>query len=315
MMNSVRPAMKSTSFSLPGVWQRFWASDVPTAILFLLPAGIIMGVFNFYPLAAVFRLSLFKWDHLAPVQTFIGLGNYRALLQSARFWNSLFVTFKYTAIVTLVSIAIGLVLAVMLNNRYLIIKSFWRSLYFLPSVTPTVAVAMVWMLLFNPSIGYVNVVLRFFGLNAPNWLADQTWALPTVMLLGIWRRLGFNLIIYLAALQAIPQEYYESAEVDGANGLRRFFHITVPLLNPTTVMLVILGVIDSFLVFDQVLVLTRGGPANATDVIGFYMYNNAFTFFKMGYGAAISVVMFIVIAIFTLLQWRFVGFGGSEAET
>jgi multiple sugar transport system permease protein len=313
-MNSVRPAVKTTTFHLPGVWRRFWASDVPTAILFLLPAVIIMGVFNFYPLADVFRLSLFKWDNLAPVQSFIGLGNYSALLQSSRFWNSLFVTFKYTTVVTLASISIGLVLAVALNNRYLILKSFWRSLYFLPSVTPTVAAAMVWMLLFNPSIGYVNVVLRFLGLSAPNWLADQTWALPTVMLLGIWRRLGFNLIIYLAALQAIPQEYYESAEVDGANGLRRFFHITVPLLNPTTIMLVILGVIDSFLVFDQVLVLTRGGPASATDVIGFFMYSNAFTYFKMGYGAAISVVMFIVIAIFTLLQWRFVGFGGSEAE-
>jgi multiple sugar transport system permease protein len=185
-------------------------------------------------------------------------------------------------------------------------------MFFLPVVTPTVAAAMVWILLFNPGFGFVNVALRAIGIDGLNWLADKTWALPTVMSLGIWRRLGFNLILYLAALQSLAKEYYESAEIDGANSLQRFLYITVPLLRSTTVMLIILGVIDSFLVFDQVLVLTRGGPADATEVIGMFMYSNSFSLFKLGYGAAISVVMFMVVALFTLLQWRIVGFGSAE---
>jgi multiple sugar transport system permease protein len=246
------------------------------------------------------------------MQTFVGWENYLTLIQSSRFWNSMWVTMEYTAGVTLFSLAVGLVMAVLLNNRLLVAKGFWRTIYFLPVVTPSVAAAMVWMLIFNPGFGFVNILLRSLGFQGLNWLADQTWALPTIMSLGIWRRLGFNLLIYLAALQAIPHEYYESAQVDGANPWQRFRSITVPLLQPTTVMLVILGVIDSFLVFDQVMVLTRGGPGSATEVIGQYLYTIAFSQFRMGMGAAISVVMFLAIAIFTLLQWRFVGLGNSE---
>ncbi|MEX1143328.1 MAG: sugar ABC transporter permease [Anaerolineales bacterium] len=255
---------------------------------------------------------MFKWDNLVPVKTFIAFGNYVELFSSSRFWNSMRVTFEYTAVVTAASIVLGLFLAVVLNNRYLIFTSFWRSLYFLPIVTPTVAAAIVWILLFNPGFGYVNVVLRFLHLPTLNWLADLTWALPTVMTLGVWRRLGFNLILYLAALQSLPAEVYESAEVDGANALQRFWYLTVPLLRGTTIMLIILGVIDSFLTFDQVLVLTRGGPGNVTEVIGMYMYSNSFSLFRLGFGAAISVVMFSTVALFTLMQWRLVGFGSNE---
>ncbi|HEY3310722.1 MAG TPA: sugar ABC transporter permease [Anaerolineales bacterium] len=287
-------------------------SDIPTAIIFVLPALVVLGVFNFYPIGVVFFLSLFKWDNLSKIKTFIGLDNFLALAQSDRFWNSLYVTAEYTLVVTVVSIILGLILAVLLNNSLLMGKSFWRGLFFLPVVTPTVAAAMVWILLFNPGFGFVNVILRTFGIEGLNWLADKTWALPTVMSLGIWRRLGFNLIIYLAALQSLPKEVYESAEIDGANSLQRFINITVPLLRSTTIMLVILGVIDSFLVFDQVMVLTRGGPANATEVIGMFMYSNSFSLFKLGYGSAISVVMFLVVAVFTIFQWRFVGFGSTE---
>jgi multiple sugar transport system permease protein len=296
----------------PNIITRLRRSDIPTALLFLLPSLLVLGVFNFYPIAEVFRLSLFKWDNLSKVKTFIGLDNFISLFQSERFWNSMKVTGEYTIVVTAVSIFLGLVLAVLLNNRLLLGKSFWRSMFFLPIVTPTVAAAMVWILLFNPGFGLVNVVLRSLGLNGLNWLADTTWALPTVMSLGVWRRLGFNLVLYLAALQSISQEYYESAEIDGANAWHRFIDITVPLLRSTTILLVIMGVIDSFLVFDQVMVLTRGGPGDATEVIGMFMYTNSFSLFKLGYGAAISVVMFVVVALFTLLQWRFVGFGSAE---
>ncbi len=311
-MNEPLSVPRTSPMVQRSVWQRFWHSDTPTAVLFLLPSIIILGVFSFYPIGGALRLSLFKWDNLISQPSFIGLENYLTLFHSSRFWNSLWVTFKYTGGVTALSLATGLLLAVALNERLLLWKSLWRGLYFLPVVTPTVAAAMVWMLIFNPGFGFVNTLLRAVHLPTLNWLADVHWALPTVMSLGIWRRLGFNLIIYLAALQGIPREYYESAEVDGASWWQRFTGITIPLLKSTTVMLVILGVIDSFLVFDQVMVLTRGGPGDATNVIGQFLYLTAFSQFKMGLGSAISVVMFLIIAIFTLLQWRFVGFGKAE---
>ncbi len=299
---------KKQSFFL----RRFFQSEYLQAFLFLLPAMIILFTFNYYPIFSIFKLSFFKWENFAPVKTFIGLENYITLLHTPRFWNSLKVTFNYTTVVTFASIGISLILAVILNKKLLILKSFFRSVFFLPIVTPTIAAAMVWRLLFNPNIGYVNRLLDFFHLSGPNWLADTTWALPTIIILGIWKRIGFNLVIYLAALQSIPSVYYESAKVDGANEFKRFRFITFPMLKPTTIMLIILGIIDSFLVFDQVIVLTRGGPVNATEVIGWYMYNNAFSFQRMGYGSAISVVIFIIIALFTLLQWRLVGFGDSN---
>jgi multiple sugar transport system permease protein len=290
-------------------FKKILQSDFIQALLFLLPAIIILFTFNYYPIYSIFKLSFFRWENFAPERTFVGLENYRNLLDTPRFWNALKVTFIYTSAVTIGSIIIGLVLAVILNKKTLILKSFWRSVFFLPIVTPTVAAAMAWRLLFNPNIGYVNKLLEYFHISGPNWLADTTWALPTIILLGIWKRIGFNLVIYLAALQSIPTVYYESAMVDGANAVKKFWYITIPILKPTTIMLFILSIIDSFLVFDQVIVLTRGGPVNATEVIGWYMYNNAFTFQRMGYGSAISVVIFIIIAGLTIIQWRFVGFG------
>ncbi len=291
--------------------KRRWG-DAPAAILFLLPSFVLFAVFSFYPMLAAIRLSFFKWDNLAIAPVFNGLNNYIQLFQSERFWNSLRVTFTYMLAVTAISILIGLVLAVLLNNRFLALKSLWRVLFFLPTVTPTVAAAMVWMLLFNPTFGFINTLLRQVGITGPNWLSSTAWALPTLMTLGIWRRVGFTVIVYLAALQAIPNEYYESAQVDGANAWRAFRHITVPLVAPTTLMLVTLGLIDSFLVFDQVLVMTRGGPADATNVIGQFLYTDAFTLFKMGSGSAIAVVTLLIVASITLVQWRTVGFGASE---
>ncbi len=294
--------------------QRIVQRDPFQAFLFLLPAVIIIFSFSYYPILSIFNLSFFKWENLSPERTFIGFQNYINLFQNPRFWNSMKVTSIYTVSVTTISIFIGLILSVVVNIKQLFLKSFWRSLFFLPIVTPTVAAAMVWRLLFNSSVGYANKFLAIFQIQGPNWLADKQWALFAIVLLGIWKRIGFNLILYLAALQSIPDEYYESAMVDGANRYKRFQHITFPLLRPTTIMLAMLGIIDSFLVFDQVMVLTRGGPINTTEVIGWYMYNNAFSFLKMGYGASISVVIFIIIAVLTILQWRFVGFGSAEQE-
>ena len=296
------------------IFRRNRRSDLPTAVLLLVPSLLLFAVFHFYPMLDAIRLSFHKWDRLATPQVFAGLDNCINLFNDASFWNSLKVTSVYTIVVTAISILLGLVVAVALNQGWLVLKSFWRVLYFLPMVTPTVAAAMVWILLFQPSFGYVNTILQNLGLQKLDWLLDVRLALPTVMTLGIWRRVGFTIIVYLAALQAIPQEYYESARVDGAGAWHTFSRITVPLLMPTTLMLIFLGLIDSFLVFDQVLVMTRGGPADATMVVGVFLYTKAFTHFKMGTGAAISVVTLIIIATITILQWRFFGFGKSEIE-
>ena len=288
--------------------------DLPAAAFFLFPSLVLIIVFSFYPMFETIKLSFFKWNNVASEPVFTGLNNYIRLLSSERFWNSIKVTFSYTFVVTAVSILGGLLLAVFLNQARLYFKSFWRVLYFLPTVTPTVAAAMVWILLFNPNYGFINTFLRNFDISGPNWLSSTTWAMPTVMTLGIWRRIGFTLIVYLAALQAIPNEYYESAAIDGVNAWQGFRYITLPLVAPTTVMLVILGMIDSFNVFDSVLVMTRGGPAGTTEVLGQYLYSDAFTLFKMGLGSAIAVIILIITASITILQWRVVGLGSYEEQ-
>jgi multiple sugar transport system permease protein len=288
--------------------------DLPAAFFFLLPSLILIIIFNFYPMFETIKLSLYKWNDVSIAPAFIGLKNFVSLFQSDRFWNSLWVTGKYTLVVTFVSLICGLVLAALLNHPHLRFTSFWRVIYFLPNVTPTVAAAMVWILLFNPSYGIINVFLRQLNIVGPNWLSDVTWALPTIMTLGIWRRIGFTLIVYLAALQAVPKDYYESADLDGANALQTFIYITMPLVAPTTVMLITLGMIDSFNVFDQVLVMTRGGPAGATEVIGQFLYTDAFTLFKMGLSSAIAVIILIITASITIFQWRVVGFGSYEEQ-
>jgi len=290
---------------------RFFRTIKP--FFYLLPSLVILGLFAYYPAFSVFRLSLFKWEFISPKMEFVGFDQFVRLFGDDRFWNSLWVTAKYTVGVTAVSLFLGLILAVLLNQKkHIPGRSVWRSIYFLPSVTPTVAIAMVWMLIFNPGFGIVNIALRKLGMEGLNWLADMRWALFCVMLLGIWRRMGFNFLNYLAALQNVSESLYESAEIDGANGFEKFLYITLPMVKPTTIMLLILGVIDSFMVIDQILILTGGGPGGSTEVIGQFMYTTAFRLAKLGYGSAISVVMFLIIMIFTVFQWRFVGFGTAE---
>jgi multiple sugar transport system permease protein len=288
--------------------------DLPAAFFFLFPSLVLIIIFSFYPMIETIKLSFFQWNKVTTQPVFNGLENYIQLFSSERFWNSIKVTFTYTFVVTAVSVIGGLLLAVLLNHPKLVFSSFWRVLYFLPTVTPTVAAAMVWILLFNPNYGFINSFLRDLNIAGPNWLSDTSWALPTVMTLGIWRRIGFTLIVYLAALQAIPKDYYESASMDGANGWEIFRFITIPLVAPTTVMLSILGIIDSFNVFDSVLVMTRGGPAGATEVLGQYLYSDAFTLFKMGISSALAVIILIITASITIFQWRVVGLGSFDEQ-
>jgi multiple sugar transport system permease protein len=291
------------------VWRKYnRQGDMTAAMLSLAPAVIVFGIFNIFPLIYTMYLSLLDWDGLSIQKLFVGLENYRELLTSDLLWNSIKVTIYYTTGIIMLSIPLALLVAFLLNSG-IRAQPFYRTLYFLPVVTATVAVAVVWKIILDPGSGYVNVILRQAGISGPSWLRSPIWAMPAVILVGVWKRLGFNMVIYLAALQSIPREYYEAAEVDGAGRLSVFRHITIPLLQPITALLIVLALIDSFLLFDQVYVMTGGGPAGATDVIGFLLYRQAFRYFNLGKASSIAWIMFLIIASATFIQWRLTRFG------
>ncbi len=301
----------STAIRRPGRAPRWLArrSQWGTAALLLLPAFGLFAVFTAYPFLYAAKLSLTKWDGLSADQTFVGLGNYRALLHDHEFINSMKVTAIYTVCVTVLSIGIGLVLALALNRR-LAGRNVYRTIFFTPVLTATVAAAVVWQLLFDPFTGIVNIGLRHVGVEGPHWLSSPSWALAAIIVVGVWKRIGFTMIIYLAGLQTISPTYYEAARVDGAGSWRQFRDVTWPLLTPITVLQLIMAVIDSFQVFDHVYVMTQGGPMGATNVAPLFLYNQGFRIFHLGYAAAVGWVIFLVVFAATIVQWRLSKGGG-----
>lgn len=285
--------------------------QLPTALIFLLPAAVILGVFNFYPALYSLYLSLFEWNGISPTRDLVGLGNYRRLFASPEFWNSLRVTAIFAGGLTVGSLAIGLLVAVMLNLDVRG-RAFYRAIYFLPVITPTVAAGVVWKYLFDPSQGVINRGLAQVGIDGPAWLVSPGWALVAVIIVAIWKRVGFNMVIYLAALQGIPRPYYEAAQLDGANALQVFRYITVPLLAPSTFFLTVTGLIEAFQVFDLVYVMTAGGPLRGTDVMGYYLYRYGFRFYELGFASAIAYVMFLFIFVVTLIQFRITRSGTAD---
>ncbi len=277
--------------------------SLPSALGFLLPTLLILGTFKIFPAGYSLFLSFFEWDGLGQGRTPIGLQNYAELLGSAEFWNSLRVSVIYAAGVTVVGIFIGLVLAVLLD-RNVRGRVLYRLLYFLPVITPTVAAGVIWKYLFDPSQGVLNRFLELLQVPGPPWLTSPEWALWAVIIVGIWKRVGFNLVIYLAALQGIPRSYYEASALDGATPVQNFFRITVPLVAPSTFFLAVTSIIDSFQAFDLVYVMTNGGPLKSTDVIGFFLYRYGFRYYELGYASAIAYVMFVLIFVATLVQYR-----------
>ncbi len=282
--------------------------ELVTAMLALLPAMLVLGIFTLYPIIYSGYLSLHDWNGFDPQKTFVGLQNYVDLLASPQFWHSLGITLIYVIGITVLSVAGGLIIALLLNTG---IKgvTFYRVIYFIPVVTATVAAATVWKYLLDPGSGLVNVTLRSLGIQGPSWLTDPNFALLAVILVGVWKRVGFNMVIYLAGLQTIPRSYYEAAEVDGATHRQRFWFITLPLLAPTTLLIAIMSLIDAFLVFDTVFVMSNGtgGPVGSTEVLGFVLWRDAFRYFNLGDASAVGFVLFGIILIVTLLQWRLFG--------
>lgn len=286
--------------------------DLSAAALALAPAVLLFAVFNIYPLLYSGYLSFMEWDGFSPQRTYVGLANYQSIYESAQFRNALGVTVKYMGGVTVLGVALGLVIAMLLNSG-IRGQNIYRMIYFLPVVTSTVAAAVVWRYLMTPGTGYADVFLRNIGLTPPSpaWLRNPTWALRIVILVGLWKRLGFNIVVFLAGLQNIPKDYYEAATVDGAGIWARFRHVTIPLIAPITLMLVIMSIIDAFLIFDVVYVMTEGGPVGTTEVVGFLLYRQAFRYFNLGTASAMGWVIFAIVFTASLILWKF--FGARES--
>jgi len=288
-------------------WDR---EQLVTAALFLAPALIVLGVFVLYPIVNAAHLSLTSWDGFAPVKEFIGFDNYVRLAQDPEFWNSILVTVVYAAGVCLLSVASGLAVALLLDAP-LRGRGVYRGIYFLPAVTSSVAAAIVWKYMLDPA-GFVNSVLAQVGITGPDWLQDRWFALAALTMLTVWKNIGLNAVLYLTALQALPQGIYEAAQLDGASLWQRLRHLTFPLLAPMTFFVVVQALITSFQAFDLVYVLTGGGPRGGTDVLGMFMYRTAFRLGEFGYGTAIAFVTLLLVLGVTLVQWKASGSGKAD---
>jgi len=252
-----------------------------------------------------FILAFCEWDIITKIK-FVGLSNFVRLIQDKLFWQYFYNT-VYFMLGIPIGMAVSLILALLMNQKLRGIV-FFRTIYFMPVVSSMVAVALLWRWIYNPDFGLLNSFLRMIGIhNPPQWLASTAWAKPAIMIMWIWKGAGYNMVLYLAALQGIPQQLYEAAEIDGASKWQSFWNVTFPMLTPTNFFIVITGIIGGFQAFGELYVMTGGGPAGSTTTVVYYIYNNAFQWFKMGYASAISWFLFLIIFSVTLLQWKYAG--------
>jgi len=280
-----------------------------TAYLFLAPNLIGFMIFTSIPVIASLALSFMKWDLFSPPQL-VGFENFNALFRDSYFWQYCWNT-VYLMMAIPFSIAGSLILALALNQK---LKGmvFFRTVYFLPTICSGVAIYMLWRLVYNPDFGVFNMLIAKFGdligvpLKGPFWLTDEAWAKPALIIMSVWQTVGgYNMILYLAALQGVPRDFYEAAEIDGANSWQKFWAITWPQISPTTFFIATMSVIGGFQAgFDPAYIMTGGGPNGSTTTLIYYIFNNAFKWHQMGYAAAISWVLFLVIFAVTLAKWK-----------
>lgn len=273
--------------------------------LYLAPAFIVFTLFTFIPLAVSFALSFTDWDMMSKMQ-FIGLENYARLFTDRNLHRAIGNTAFFTLGIVPTQMALALLVALLLNTK-IRLRSLFRGLYFLPVIVPITVAATVWMFIFSPSFGVLNYLLGLIGIDKIGWLSDPKWAMPALMILAVWQNFGYFTVIFLAGLQSIPKELLEAAQIDGANIWKRFWHVTFPLLSPTTFLVLIMSVIGGFQVYQTVVLTTEGGPAGATNVIVFELYRTAFDYFDMGYASAMAYVLFAFLFVLTLIQFKFVG--------
>lgn len=280
--------------------------DFFTGMGFILPSLLGFLIFTFIPVVISLCLSFTSWNFMEGIEgiKFNGLANYIRLFSDEWFLNSYKNNIIFTAVTVPVLIALGLVMATIIN-KYIYGGGVVRTMIFIPYIASVVAVCTVWMVLLQPSYGPVNEFFRSIGIaNPPGWLADFKWSLPSIMIIYVWQQVGYYSIVFLAGLKGLPEDVYEAAKVDGASSIRQFFSLTVPLISPTTFFLTIMGIIGSFKVFDQISVLTQGGPGSSSSVMAYYVYRTAFDYFEMGYANTLAWALFVLVFIVTLVQWK-----------
>eukprot|EP00873_Tetraselmis_striata_P031772 jgi/Tetstr1/452036/TSEL_039072.t1 len=276
------------------------------AYSFIAPNFFGFLVFTLGPIVFAFILAFMHWDGSNPIE-FAGLDNFWQLFGDRAFIAALWNTIIYTAFSVPLTLAAALGVAVLLNQK-LMGRNFFRTTMFFPHVASLVAVAVVWNMLFNPSMGPVNMILYTLGVDPqdlPRWAADRFWAMPTVILFGVWKDMGYYMVIYLAGLQGINAELYEAADLDGATGWQKFWFITVPQLGPTTFFVSVMLTIQSFKVFDQIFMITQGGPGTSTLVLVYHIYNEAFISWDLGYSSMVALVLFLMVLTITIVQFRY----------
>jgi multiple sugar transport system permease protein len=278
------------------------------ALLFIGPALLAIGIFFFVPVLAAFVLSFTDFDIYSlgnfKFARFVGFHNYVQLLQDPLFWKSLKNTLYFLIVGGPLSIAVSLASALMVQSKLVRWKTFFRTAYFTPVVTTLVAVAVVWRYVYHPRFGLLNYVVTLAGFNPVDWLGDPNWAMPAIIMMAVWKNFGYNMVIFIAGLQNIPDELYEAAAIDGAGKTQQLFSITLPMLAPTTLFVSIITMIGYFQLFAEPYVMTQGGPLNSTLSIVLLMYQQGFRWWNMGYSAAIAFVLFAFILAGSLLQSR-----------
>lgn len=279
------------------------------AWVFTGPALVVLGVFFGLPVLAALLLSLTDFDLYALADwrnlRFVGFGNYIELLQTPLFWKSLGNTLYFVIVGVPLSIAVSLGAALLLNAPAARFRAFFRTALFAPVVTTLVAVAVIWRYLFHTSYGLVNWALAYLGIPAIDWLGDPHWAMPTIILLAVWKNFGYNMVIFLAGLQAIPQDLYEAARIDGASRPRQFLHITLPMLGPVMMVVGVITVAGYFQLFAEPYVMTRGDPLQSTVSVLYFMFEEGFRWWNLGRASAVAFLLFLIILAVTAAMMRF----------
>ena len=285
-----------------------WRDDL-IGWTFAAPFVILFGIFLAFPILASFFLSFTSFglkDLANPVgSTVVGLKNYVDLFNDPKFGKALFNTFYFVVVGVPLTLVFGLLVATALSRGVSRFRTAFRVGYYLPVITSIVAIAVVWRFLLNPDVGLLNMLLGGLGINGPAWLADPVLAMPSIIVMAVWRNLGFAMIVFLAGLQAIPSSLYEAAAIDGAGRWQGFRYVTLPMLRPTILFMTVITTIGYLQLFEEPFVMTGGGPLDATLSVTMYMYQQGFTFFHQGYASSIAYVLFVIVAFVAFLQFKF----------
>jgi len=296
--NAARPEARAI-----GRLRRARRSEALLFLLFIGPNLLLFGVFTYWPMIYNAYLSTVRWDLIAPIKTPVGLDNYRYLLDNATFHTVMKNTFVFTLGAVGGSLLLGLLVALLLNQP-LRGRDGARTALFAPTMLSGAAISIVWVYMFDPRFGLLAEFLSWFSLRSPNWLRDPQWAMAAIIIVYIWKNVGYTVVIFLGGLQAIPKDLYEAARVDGAGPVRRFWNITLPQLSPITFFLMVTSLINSFQAFDIIKVMTDGGPVDSTNTLIFYVYEQGFVAFNAGRAAAASLILFVLMFGVTIAQLR-----------